>query len=174
MIFQSTLPMQGATRRSWQMTSRRSFQSTLPMQGATAFPRASRQLRAHFNPRSPCRERLFSPYSSTASLAFQSTLPMQGATGDSFGGTYIELFQSTLPMQGATRARSHTRSSTRNFNPRSPCRERPRPCSWAGGTSAFQSTLPMQGATNERDTRIPYRLDFNPRSPCRERLSSSG
>ena len=39
------------------MGDTRSFQSTLPMRGATTARATTRQLRQHFNPRSPCGER---------------------------------------------------------------------------------------------------------------------
>ncbi|EFT83505.1 hypothetical protein HMPREF0620_0510 [Parascardovia denticolens DSM 10105 = JCM 12538] len=59
------------------------------------------------------------------------------------------VFQSTLPLRGATRQASRRRRQSRDFNPRSPCGERP-------------------GPTPERDTL----RNFNPRSPCGERPSS--
>ena len=82
--------------------------------------------------------------------------------------------------------------SDTNFNPRSPCGERPvwsdvRPARGisihaplAGSDakaydpvpsrSSFQSTLPLLGATGGL-RRLPANLYFNPRSPCGERLN---
>ena len=79
-IFQSTLPVRGATSAPKMSTMYESFQSTLPVRGATASsyqltaqagisihaPRAGSDLACiglstgifHFNPRSPCGERL--------------------------------------------------------------------------------------------------------------------
>ena len=104
--------------------------------------------------------------------------------------TVKQKFQPTLPMRGATwRCRSGVRYS--DFNPRSPCGERPPEYLRPEIGSEFQPTLPMRGAT---PTRLPecYSLsfqptlpmrgatwrcrsgfrysDFNPRSPCGERL----
>ena len=58
LIFQSTLPVGGATQIS--NTSRRapSFQSTLPVGGATDDGGAGRMAQQYFNPRSPWGERL--------------------------------------------------------------------------------------------------------------------
>ncbi len=80
-VFQSTLPMRGATsakRRNY--GTYQAFQSTLPMRGATTpLTTASTQ------------------------SAFQSTLPMRGATNlDPAYITVYQIFQSTLPMRGAT------------------------------------------------------------------------
>ena len=101
-IFQSTLPMRGATFSAHSNSWVGRFQSTLPMRGATVLCPFSRQL-----------------------ILFQSTLPMRGATlffyivcqlilisihaphagSDRPARTIMEmgrLFQSTLPMRGAT------------------------------------------------------------------------
>ena len=58
-IFQSTLPVWGATSKRLVTVFRPSkFQSTLPVWGATSADHGRVQLDAHFNPRSPCGERL--------------------------------------------------------------------------------------------------------------------
>ena len=56
----------------------------------------------YFNPRSPCGERLNSYVTTVQGKLFQSTLPMRGATSYSFLRGILEVFQSTLPMRGAT------------------------------------------------------------------------
>ena len=83
----------------------------------------------------------------------------------------------------------------RDFNPRSPCGERPMTAAASVLIAEFQSTLPMRGATNDMYTarfikaisiHAPHAgsdcalvdlrhtcNDFNPRSPCGERLSRS-
>ena len=56
--FQSTLPVWGATTSGcWRRCTIR-FQSTLPVWGATVSGCRSGRLSNHFNPRSPCGERL--------------------------------------------------------------------------------------------------------------------
>ncbi len=168
------------------------FQSTLPVRGATGLLLARLPGGCYFNPRSPCGERQrYLPDSGTA-VAFQSTLPVRGATAADIAGGEGVVFQSTLPVRGATsgimwaafpssisihapRAGSDAPgqrhpNSFQNFNPRSPCGERhprwvvkggwakisihaPRAGSddQAQGTSldsqVFQSTLPVRGAT---------------------------
>ena len=140
--------MRGATAASSMCWPSRRFQSTLPMRGATC-----------------------GPHCNASAYKFQSTLPMRGATqgllqglgeddisihaphaGSDNGITEdaekASLFQSTLPMRGATSRESvHHVHDHRNFNPRSPCGERPAHFThyWVG--PRFQSTLPMRGAT---------------------------
>ena len=167
---------------------------------------------------------------------FQSTLPVWGATLIGLSSVGNFLFQSTLPVWGATPLESvqpagrpisihaprvgsdsssmRSRKCELDFNPRSPCGERPgqgripRPVlsisihaprvgsdvldlSSSHTTSLFQSTLPVWGATWCWLLQWPYPLisihaprvgsdpadcgaykqdnHFNPRSPCGER-----
>ena len=58
-----------------------------------------------------------------------------------------------------------------DFNPRSPCGERPSPAFAPFAIERFQSTLPMRGATTTRMPRRCISKHFNPRSPCGERLA---
>ena len=59
-----------------------------------------------------------------------------------------------------------------NFNPRSPCGERPSDTTVSGRQSSrFQSTLPVWGATASPDRPAGAPRHFNPRSPCGERRS---
>jgi len=102
-------------------------------------------------------------------VLFQSTLPVRGATANGGRIAIGDKFQSTLPVRGATEAcsilppgkqisihapragsdegTSWCRSTGINFNPRSPCGERPMLPHGAWGTWLFQSTLPVRGAT---------------------------
>ena len=57
------------------------FQSTLPLRGATRIPRLSGQMIGDFNPHSPCGERRhWRRFQFVRGLLFQSTLPLRGAT----------------------------------------------------------------------------------------------
>jgi len=57
------------------------------------------------------------------------------------------IFQSTLPAWGATAALTSTKSSSQNFNPRSPRGERQPYLVSCLEFVVFQSTLPAWGAT---------------------------
>ena len=56
------------------------FQSTLPMRGATGLTIRPYTTMRHFNPRSPCGERPVAVPDIAGCDLFQSTLPMRGAT----------------------------------------------------------------------------------------------
>ena len=101
------------------------FQSTLPVWGATAFDHsrfAATAISIHA-PRvgsDPMR----SPHFSHPCL-FQSTLPVWGATNEDVVFVHKFVFQSTLPVWGATSFSDPTCIWGSDFNPRSPCGERP-------------------------------------------------
>ncbi len=164
------------------------------MWGATDVPASNgTAVVNHFNPRSPCGERLKGIKIFARAFRFQSTLPVWGATQTC----------SDVP-------------ASNDFNPRSPCGERPfirrftaprtvisihAPRVGSDGKrdvyifqdSKFQSTLPVWGATAMDcfDAALVYisihaprvgsdvpscepdlrDRDFNPRSPCGERRS---
>ena len=101
---------------------------------------------------------------------FQSTLPVRGATIRSRHITPRSRFQSTLPVRGATGNTGLPGTNAKNFNPRSPCGERPGLGSSFVRRFGFQSTLPVRGATSVPAGRECKPCDFNPRSPCGERL----
>ena len=57
-VFQSTLPVRGATTAVRDTPTIPAFQSTLPVRGATTNAGGWNNCQMHFNPRSPCGERL--------------------------------------------------------------------------------------------------------------------
>ena len=67
--------LRGTNTRSGEL-----FQSTLPMRGATASQHPFHDLKIDFNPHSPCGERQALTAAKILSQKFQSTLPMRGAT----------------------------------------------------------------------------------------------
>ena len=146
-LFQSTLPLRGATifARSTDEVEEISIHAPLtgsdlrkmeleeqieisihaPLTGSDS-PCPSHSRRApHFNPRSPYGERRIWSRSSSTSSSFQSTLPLRGAT--------------PRPRRLA--------GATPYFNPRSPYGERRGLHALLLGGVEFQSTLPLRGAT---------------------------
>ena len=124
----------------------------------------------NFNPRSPCGERRLMAWMPVQLIRFQSTLPVWGATRRAPKHQFKKIisihaprvgsdhrqqqyhqrqqrFQSTLPVWGATGRRRITIAGNLNFNPRSPCGERPLLSLVCLSVSTFQSTLPVWGAT---------------------------
>ena len=124
--FQSTLPVRGATfgvvRHSVQVLL---FQSTLPVRGTTAVGRYLDQLRriSIHAPRAGSDGYIGLPLRQDS--GFQSTLPVRGATLIWRATSSGTRFQSTLPVRGATDKRRRFFVKSDNFNPRSPCGERP-------------------------------------------------
>ena len=102
---------------------------------------------SYFNPRSPCGERHFASLARNSSMLFQSTLPVWGATlimrysvspctisihaprvgSDESDLSWHELIDISIhaPRVGSDCALRAITPSIRNFNPRSPCGERP-------------------------------------------------
>ena len=101
-IFQSTLPVRGATQTLFALCHRQHISIHAPRAGSDHVRLPLFLPARNFNPRSPCGER-------------RMTFPLKCAP---------ITFQSTLPVRGATSAGTPRRRGTENFNPRSPCGER--------------------------------------------------
>ena len=146
-IFQSTLPLRGATRDRPRLPAVPRFQSTLPLRGATRAGRLPDMGYGDFNPRSPYGERPDGHNWPNLALIFQSTLPLRGAT------THL-----TTP------------AGTPNFNPRSPYGERPSRRLSGGGIFFISIHAPLTGSDLLQISNISRYKHFNPRSPYGERL----
>ena len=99
---------------------------------------------------------------------FQSTLPVWGATYIPYEKIGDQKFQSTLPVWGATRDERLDAAVVRDFNPRSPCGERPVRDSPIWPYWNFNPRSPC-GERRFICSREKASADFNPRSPCGER-----
>ena len=129
-----------------------------------------RRIQPYFNPHSPCGERrsVFQHASGDYIISIHTPLagsdlqiihtydryggisihtPLAGSDGyDGHGHDRIQRFQSTLPLRGATPRHDTARIAYKDFNPHSPCGERP---------CRFLLRLLV--------------VYFNPHSPCGER-----
>ena len=173
-----------------------SFQSTLPVWGATGSeilfaglddaisihaPRVGSDppdwvtccMGNHFNPRSPCGERLLIALEPLLPKLFQSTLPVWGATLLLVGrraGCGISIH---APRVGSDTRPQSCVGGTPYFNPRSPCGERLPHVAFAGRTRHFNPRSPCGERLEDcSPRRCPH--NFNPRSPCGERLGQAG
>ena len=171
MIFQSTLPVWGATVFGGDCQSAHKFQSTLPVWGATdnnlinfqpgvisihaprvgsdsMMPLSALKTR-DFNPRSPCGERPCPTLRKPRKPGFQSTLPVWGATKSEAASKPSQTFQSTLPVWGATRGTpcggQHGMISIHAPRVGSDWKQ----LRALAPAMAFQSTLPVWGATRD-------------------------
>ena len=124
MAFQSTLPMRGATPLFTVGHLIRPFQSTLPMRGATYRRQEPSCHSSHFNPHSPCGERLCGKLAEVTRIPFQSTLPMRGATRDALRLWYDMFISIHTPHAGSDQQRVPPSAPAFYFNPHSPCGER--------------------------------------------------
>ena len=126
-VFQSTLPLRGATVGVWYSaaefaisihtplagsdhTERNGslltlFQSTLPLRGATRPCRRAGCCPSHFNPHSPCGERLLKEAEETRKEYFNPHSPCGERLNIFSSAANGARFQSTLPLRGATRRR---------------------------------------------------------------------
>ena len=171
-LFQSTLPMRGATVSLMILSMYIFISIHTPHAGSDQTgSRYRSQWICNFNPHSPCGERPLSVFVASSFLLFQSTLPMRGATSifpmliwlsthfnphspcgerpfRSLLHFIIFEFQSTLPMRGATSNSIYSPYLCGHFNPHSPCGERRIFCKVCFCCCQFQSTLPMRGATD--------------------------
>ena len=129
------------------------------------------QGREDFNPRSPCGERPDRKSAGHRPPAISIHAPRVGsdylglvATDENFR------FQSTLPVWGATGNNIAGASDARDFNPRSPCGERPVIAVLiVFGKMNFNPRSPCGERRCEPLDAAAGDADFNPRSPCGER-----
>ncbi len=142
------------------------FQSTLPVRGATTFVSISLSSSSDFNPRSPCGERR----STTSSLLprhlqFQSTLPVRGATVPLHLALALSGNFNPRSPCGERQIWSLCPLWQFHFNPRSPCGERHRTSLIRQSKNRFQSTLPVRGATGSDSDIMLHLIEISIHAP---------
>ena len=83
------------------LSERELFQSTLPLRGATNTFQGSERTR-RISIHTPLAGSDLIPSTCIRLTQFQSTLPLRGATGRAYVLPFYNKFQSTLPLRGAT------------------------------------------------------------------------
>ena len=152
------------------------FQSTLSLRRATTLFLSFFLSFPDFNPRSPCGERraAWSPWMASSTISIHALLAESdhpAAPPDKFSQISIHAllaesdvcpsplecsphrFQSTLSLRRATHMGGGCTNRDKNFNPRSPCGERPNSGRIAPSLSKFQSTLSLRRATGGQAVR---------------------
>ena len=212
--FQSTLPMRGATPRDrargqacgyfnprspcGERPARRPHPARrapisihAPHAGSDSACSRDASKPSNFNPRSPCGERLLRHGLAIAASLISIHAPHAGSDQGWAPGRCWHDISIHAPHAGSDEAVESEWEAGHNFNPRSPCGERPGPSLPQERWRKFQSTLPMRGATStkyliERQRYISIHAphagsdtsplscfsiakNFNPRSPCGER-----
>ena len=123
-VFQSTLPLRGATSIRLKFVYKYQFQSTLPLRGATTGS-ASTEQASTISIHAPLTGSDRWVSSSWAAVSISIHAPLTGSDGGSYRlRRRQEKFQSTLPLRGATPLHTAVDQHRR-----------------------FQSTLPLRGAT---------------------------
>ena len=124
------------------------FQSTLPLRGATLICPSSISLYIYFNPRSPCGERRCYAPRKLGSRHFNPRSPCGERHWRLYRGDYDVVFQSTLPLRGATLCRSCADIHI-TISIHAPLAGSDQWHFLTGNRwPLFQSTLPLRGATN--------------------------
>ena len=117
-------PLAGSDPAGRPEIRRARFQSTLPLRGATHGFSIGQIQFPHFNPRSPCGERLVPRVCNAIIRIFQSTLPLRGATVSAGQRSDVEAISIHAPLAGSDPAGLWLHLCGKHFNPRSPCGER--------------------------------------------------
>ena len=193
--FQSTLPVRGATVRIQWRIVRNLFQSTLPVRGATissgrsmsrvwisihapragsdVFLRAPARQARDFNPRSPCGERPDKIMDALHVFDISIHAPRAGSDHHSLLCLYLFIISIHAPRAGSDDDLGWNRGHVVDFNPRSPCGERPVLCPGVARPEPISIHAPRAGSDDVANACAFCDKDFNPRSPCGERQKSS-
>ena len=127
------------------------FQSTISMQISTIHGRALFNLDIYFNPRYPCRYRLYKNRDYMCNIVFQSTISMQISTKFNFVAPRLLEFQSTISMQISTCDKpvyaGNRRISIHDIHADIDCVQLPDVLP----SISFQSTISMQISTDEKN-----------------------
>ena len=148
-LFQSTLPLRGATIRITPKVTVKEFQSTLPLRGATRAFWLKYRTSVDFNPRSPYGERL------------DNRFPIVDAE--------ISIH---APLTGSDVCQQCQQAQNKNFNPRSPYGERQQVRMFKTSPDRISIHAPLTGSDLQRPKRPAKNRYFNPRSPYGERLAN--
>ena len=123
------------------------FQSTLPLRGATRVSGRRDFRMPNFNPRSPYGERLDHVVNLFDGIDFNPRSPYGERLGINAGSVPCGRFQSTLPLRGAT-DQDDKRNPKVSISIHAPLTGSDLSCLFHQPTpNQFQSTLPLRGAT---------------------------
>ena len=124
-IFQSTLPVGGATGRPLRPGGHHAISIHAPRGGSDDTVTLTACGGHYFNPRSPWGERLRLLFLLSAMVRFQSTLPVGGATVIKSNALDLSTISIHAPRGGSDRRCAACSAHRSYFNPRSPWGERP-------------------------------------------------
>ena len=124
------------------------FQSTLPVWGATpsSLPRCPGWRISIHAPRVGSDSALAYPHKQHQHISIHA--PRVGSDTVAHKFSLVHIISILAPRVGSDKCFSIDIKIKTNFNPRSPCGERPTICALQKHPQLFQSTLPVWGATN--------------------------
>ena len=147
-LFQSTLPVGGATTKGKKQEKGKDISIHAPRGGSDPSSLGTPSGPFYFNPRSPWGERREWDAKGRKEWLFQSTLPVGGATAPPLSpGCMYHNFNPRSPW-GEQQSVNLPATNFRDFNPRSPWGEQRNLLNGIDDSGLFQSTLPVGGATN--------------------------
>ena len=148
-----------------------SFQSTLPMRGATRWSRCARPRPSNFNPHSPCGERRYRGRISMRWMWISIHTPHAGSdwimavlsaissisihtphAGSDYARTpsrHTSTISIHTPHAGSDTGNRENRIHEPNFNPHSPCGERPAPLCFSFDTNGISIHTPHAGSDSK-------------------------
>ena len=164
-LFQSTLPVRGATLFFLARDCFCQFQSTLPVRGATRPWSLTAATTWNFNPRSPCGERLLDLRYFLIVGFISIHAPRAG--GDDVDNDFAQYVTISIhaPRAGGDPRAATCSTPETNFNPRSPCGGRPTEITAAQRCANFNPRSPCGGRLGGISM-AEILTNFNPRSPC--------
>ena len=146
------------------------FQSTLPVRGATRLNEPAKHRGSYFNPRSPCGERLlYAVNALIRSCDFNPRSPCGERPVCSQAGCSCVFISIHAPRAGSDIPRLNGCHPLFYFNPRSPCGERRRAFVPVDSVVDISIHAPRAGSDPSTSTVHQTSRYFNPRSPCGER-----
>ena len=146
-IFQSTLPLRGATVSTGSADCAPVISIHAPLTGSDQRLLVCKPLPFYFNPRSPYRGGPIYKSKRTYIGLFSSTPSLRGATRPKPRSKSSFWISIHAPLTGSDSCWRRRRGWCWNFNPRSPYGERPTNWTAWPDCATFQSTLPSRGAT---------------------------
>ena len=127
------------------------FQSTLPLRGATVVVHGPRKR-----------------------LGISIHAPLAGSDGPHGLRPRDRAISIHAPLAGSDTSPSNSPVQPSNFNPRSPCGERPNSRSPCAAWFRISIHAPLAGSDRNLTQRLILVQHFNPRSPCGERQNRLG
>ena len=146
-IFQSTLPLRGATTGTGYIPADVPISIHAPLAGSDRFASGGYISGPDFNPRSPCGERLAVVVPAALQVCISIHAPLAGSDSHGLTSSKNDLISIHAPLAGSDHNNRKDCAEQSDFNPRSPCGERRAEEAPYIYDNVFQSTLPLRGAT---------------------------